>query len=400
MARIEQPGGAGRSPCSFQAMSIALFLLGFGTFSLIYCVQPVLPELARDFHVTAVDSSLALSLTTECLAIAILLSELVCEMVGRRAVMFVSLCGASVLNIVDAALPSWHALLWARAFEGLLLGGVPAAAIAYVAEEVQASRLGLSMGLYIGGTAFGGMMGRVGMGLLTQVAGWRSGVAALGAIDLTAACVFVVLLPPSCHFQPSRRVQMRYHWSAWAAHLRDRALRALFLVGLLVNGAFIAVYNYAAFRLTASPYRLTTTEVSLIFFIYLLGMLASAAAGAFTDRIGRAPVLTVGLGVAMAGALITLLKPLVLIIAGVAVLTVGFFMSHATASAWVGNRATGAKGHAASLYLLSYYTGSSSIGWVTGWFWLTGGWNAVTGFVAGLLGIALVAALWLRQRGY
>ena len=62
--------------------------------------------------------------------------------------------------------PSWHAILVIRALEGLALGGVPAIAIAYLAEEIEPRGLGFAMGLYIAGPAFGGMAGRV----VTEVA--------------------------------------------------------------------------------------------------------------------------------------------------------------------------------------------------------------------------------------
>ncbi len=53
---------------------LALFLLGFASFSLIYCVQPLLPAFAASFGVSPAESSLVLSLTTGFLAVSILLA--------------------------------------------------------------------------------------------------------------------------------------------------------------------------------------------------------------------------------------------------------------------------------------------------------------------------------------
>lgn len=61
-----------RGTSTYRRTSIALFLAGFVTFTLVYDVQPLLPEFASDFHVSAATSSLALSVTTAALAIAIL----------------------------------------------------------------------------------------------------------------------------------------------------------------------------------------------------------------------------------------------------------------------------------------------------------------------------------------
>jgi YNFM family putative membrane transporter len=74
-------------------------------------------------------------------------------------------------------------------------------------------------------------------------------------------------------------------------------------------------------------------------------------------------------------------------------LTIGFFIAHSVASGWVGRMAAQAKGHAASLYLLAYYAGSSLMGSVGGWAWAHGGWPAVAGFTGALLAAALLLGI-------
>jgi YNFM family putative membrane transporter len=143
---------------AYLRIALALFLAGFATFSL-YCVQPLLPAFVREFHVGAASSSLSLSLSTGMLAVSILCAGALSGRVGRRGPMFASMTLAALFNLLAAVAPSWHLLLAWRALEGFALGGVPAVAMAYLAEEIAPEGLGLSMGLYVGGTAFGGMIG-------------------------------------------------------------------------------------------------------------------------------------------------------------------------------------------------------------------------------------------------
>jgi YNFM family putative membrane transporter len=171
----------------------------------------------------------------------------------------------------------------------------------------------------------------------------------------------------------------------------------LFLIGGLAMGAFVTIYNYSSFRLVAPPYDLNQTQIGSIFTVYLFGIVASWTAGALADRIGRGPVLIAGLLIIAAGIAVTLFQPLAAVIAGVALITAGFFVSHTVASGWVGRMAEGTKGHAASLYLLTYYTGSSVAGSVGGWFWAMGGWNAVASFTGVLIALALGAAIYLAR---
>lgn len=128
---------------------LALFLAGFATFSLLYSVQPVLPEFARTFGVDAATASLPLSLATGALAIAIFCAGAVSENLGRRGLMFVSIALAAVLNLIAAFLPHWGALVAVRTLSGIALGGVPAVAMVYLAEELPASKLGAATGLYV-----------------------------------------------------------------------------------------------------------------------------------------------------------------------------------------------------------------------------------------------------------
>ncbi|RCK22955.1 MULTISPECIES: MFS transporter [Thalassospira] len=388
-----KPGSA-----AFRRISIALFLAGYATFSLIYCVQPLLPELSRHFVVGPAESSLALSLTTGFLAFAILLAGAVSEAVGRKQLMLISICVASVLNLIAPFLSDWHAFLVVRALEGLVLGGVPAVAMAYLAEEIDPKGLGMAMGIYISGTAIGGLSGRVVIGFLTDLFGWHVALGAMGGLGLIAALGFAVLLPASRNFVRRPGFQVGYHLRAWGGHLKNAGLPFVFLIGAFAMGCFVTVFNYVGFRLSDAPYGLSQSQIGLIFVVYLCGSVTSSIAGALSDKIGRGPVLVVGLILAALGVGLTVFDSLPVIIGGIVILTSGFFVAHSIASGWVGRLAETAKGHASSLYLLAYYLGSSIMGSVGGWFWDQGGWNAVAGFAGSLLLCALLCGLYLWGR--
>ena len=68
-------------------------------------------------------------------------------------------------------LPSWHWLLGLRLLEGVALAGLPAVAMAYLREEIDADHHARATGLYIGGTALGGMAGRIVSALLAELGG-------------------------------------------------------------------------------------------------------------------------------------------------------------------------------------------------------------------------------------
>jgi len=103
------------------------------------------------------------------------------------------------------------------------------------------------------------------------------------------------------------------------------------------------------------------------------------------------------IGLMLVGLVLTLFTPLPVVIIGVLMFTFGFFGAHSVASSWIGRRAIKAKGQASSLYLFSYYVGSSVAGTGGGMFWHYGGWNGIGQFIGILLLMALGAALKLAR---
>ena len=382
-----------RGTAEYRNTGLALFLAGFACYSLIYCVHPLLPAFARSFGVSPAESSLSLSLTTGMLAFSILMASAFSQALGRRGVMFCSLLLAALCNIATAVTPSWSGLLVARAIEGFVIGGVPAVAIAYLSEEIDPTNLGKTIGLYVAGTAFGGMMGRVGMGLLTEFTSWRMALGVFGVLGLVAAAGFLALLPRSRNFVARPGFDPLFHLRTWGKQLRNRALLRLYACGFLMTSVFVTLFNYVIFRLSGPPHFLSQTVISMIFLTYSFGMVSSSAAGGLADRFGRRPLLIAGFLTMLAGIGLTLAESLGLIVGGVVLVTTGFFIAHSVASGSIGPLAGASKGHAASLYLLFYYMGSSITGSVGGWFWQLGGWGSVAALTGTLALLGMVLAV-------
>jgi YNFM family putative membrane transporter len=381
-----------RGTPAFRRTNLALFSAGFATFALMYCVQPLLPLFTSVFHVSAAQSSLAISSVTVSVAVAILLAGSVSEAWGRKPVMTASMFASAILSTLSPFAPGWHSFLLVRTLEGIAFSGLPAVAMAYLSEEMHPGSVGLAMGLYVGGTAVGGLSGRLLTGVLTDLFGWQPAVAAVGAVGLLAALIFWRSLPHSLHFH-ARPMHLGALLQSFAEHLSDAGLRMLFFEGFLLMGAFVTIFNYLGFRLFAPPYSLSETAVGGVFAVYLVGTFSSAWVGDLAGRLGRRNVFWCMVVTMLAGLLITLLEPLALVIFGLAVFTFGFFAAHSVLSSWVGLRARHSKAQASSLYLFFYYLGSSTAGTAGGLFWKAHGWPGVTAFIAVLLVVALALGL-------
>ena len=382
-----------RGTAAYRRATLALFCAGFATFAMLYCVQPLLPLLAAHFHVSAASSSLALSLTTLSLAVCLLVSGALAESWGRKPVMVAALGLAAVLGIACAWVEQWSSLLILRALLGLALSGLPALAMAYVGEEFAPESLPAAMGLYIGGTALGGLLGRLLAGLLSDLGGWPWALGGIAGLGLLALGLFVWLLPPSRHFT-AQPLSLRGLSRNFAMHLGNPRLRRLFALAFLLMGGFVALFNYVGFRLAAAPFNLSATVIGLLFVVYLLGILSAGWAGRLVPRFGARQVLLGGIALMLLGVALCSTPWLSAAVAGLALFTLGFFAAHAVASGQVGVHAQGAKAQASALYLCAYYLGSSLVGYLGGYVWEHAGWLALLAVLAALF---LLAAVLVRR---
>src|SRR6516162_7208137 len=396
MTRRPATGKLRHTDPGMRRVRLGLFAAALATFALLYAPQPLLPQIAATFAVNPATASLAMSAATLALAIGIIPVSSLSEVFGRRRVMTVSALAASVLGLAATLAPSLQVLVAIRVLQGFALAGVPAVAMAYLAEEVERGSLGRAMGLFIAGNSIGGLTGRIAAGALADHGGWRVALAGVGAISVTCAIVFALVLPRSSHFRPAPP-RVRGLLGSLRQNLTDTGLLRLYLVSFAIMGAFVTVYNYLTFRLSRPPFGLPSTVIGFLFVVYLAGTYSSAAAGRFADRYGRYRVLAGGVLVAALGALLTLPGSLVLIVAGLVVLTAGFFAVHSVASGWVGARAKVAPAQASALYMCAFYVGSSVAGSAGGVFYGHGGWPETVGFVLVLLAVALASAVSIRR---
>jgi len=386
-----------RGTPTFMRVTLALFSAGLATFALLYCVQPILPVLSQQFGVSPATSSLSLSISTGLMALGLLVTGPLSDAVGRKSVMVTALMLAAICTLISATMTSWHGILIMRGLMGLSLSGVAAVGMTYLSEEMDARVVAFSMGLYISGNSIGGMSGRLLSGVLTDLFSWRIAVAVIGCFSLASALMFWKILPASRHFRPitlrprNLLINFRLHW-------RDPGLPWLFAEGFLLMGAFVTLFNYIGYRLLDAPWHLSQAVVGLLSVVYLTGSWSSPKAGALTSRLGRGPVMLGATAIMLLGLLATAFNSLWLILPGMMLFTAGFFAAHAVASGWIGPRARRARGQASSLYLFSYYVGSSVAGTLGGLFWHNFGWSGITLFIGILLILALAVAWRLHSK--
>ncbi|MDM1781707.1 MFS transporter [Acinetobacter sp. 10FS3-1] len=381
---------------TFKAVLFSLFLAGFAIFSSLYAIQPMMPILADYFQVSPAQSSFPLSFSTIALAIGLLFTGFISDHFGRKPVMVWSLFSVSLLLLLSAVLPIWPVFLSTRIMIGLAVSGVAAVAMTYIGEEIAEKDIGFAMGLYISGTAIGGMSGRLIAGVLVDFISWQSATLLIGALNLLIAFVFLGLLPNSRHFK-AYPIQLHRFKTAFQHSWRDPKLSILFLQGFILMGCFVSIFNYLSYRLLESPFHLSQAWIGLISITYLTGIYSSPRASAWSRKFGRLQVLLGMIIVMLLGLALMLWNSVMAVFMGLLIFTFAFFAAHSTASSWVSVLSLQYRAVGSSLYLFCYYLGSSFLGSSSGWVWEQFGWNGLSIFVGLFLLLGLGLTLRLKE---
>ncbi|MFG2643179.1 MFS transporter [Streptomyces sp. NPDC048370] len=374
------PGAPGH-----RRMSFALFAAGLAAFALLYSTQALLPAISAEFGAGASAASWTVSAATGALALLVLPMSALSERFGRRRMMTVSLAVAVAVGLLVPFAPSLEWLVALRAVQGAALAGLPASAMAFLAEEVRPKALIAAIGLFVAGNSIGGMSGRIVTGWVAQMWGWRAGLLAVGLMAVACAVAFRLLIPKARHFTPGS-LNPKALAATVRTHLSDPLLVRLYAIGALFMTVFGAVYTVIGYRLVEAPFSLPQGVIGSIFLVYLVGTVSSAAAGRLVGRLGRRGALYLAVGTTAAGLLLSLADNLAAVLAGLVLITAGFFAGHAVASSSVSRTAKTGRAQASALYQSAYYIGSSVGGTLGAIAFHSGGW-------AGTVLLGLVAVL-------
>lgn len=357
----------------FWKIMFSLLLASLFIFANMYSVQPLLPIFVNEFNVSVSTSSLSLSLTILGIIAGLIVLGFFSDRNGRRHYIIYSLLGSAIPFFIIPLIDSFPVLLALRFVQGFAMAGVPAAALAYISEEIDRKNIAYATALYISSNALGGMIGRVLTGLISDKFSWQTAFFCFGITGILLFAAVLWLLPKSRNFTPSD-VGFLKDLEGFLFHLKNPSLLVVFGLGAILQLSFTGIWTYLPFHLQATPYSMSLETISYFFFAYGIGVIGSPLAGKIAETFGLKKVRIAGVLLLSIGILCTLSSFVWLIVIGLCLTCLGFFTAHSLTAASVGQQATHHKGSASSLYLVAYYIGVASGSSILSPLWTYGGW--------------------------
>jgi YNFM family putative membrane transporter len=366
-------------------------------FTVMYSTQAILPQLGRAFHVSPAQTGLTVSLAVGALALGAWFWGPLSDRIGRRASLVLSSALLVVPSLGLALAPSFGVLLAMRALQGLCMPGLLTVGVPYVTEAFGARIGARAMGLYVSSLVLGGLVGRVGVALLTSLVGWRPALVAVAALPLAATLVMRRRLPP----EPEAPRSAGLSAGTLLGLLRNRTLVGATLAGSALFFAFMGAFSYIDFRLERPPFSLPPAVIGLVFLLWLMGAVGPHA-GRLVDRHGWRRVALGGLFACAGGLTLSLAPVLPLVVIGLALVTLGNFTAVVAAQLGVASATDTDRGLASSMYFSTYYLAGALGGYVPGLAWESWRWVGVwaldmVAYAVGLVAIVAAAVASVRR---
>ena len=371
----------------------AIALLALAAFSSgisLRCVEPMLPQLARDFDTSV--SAVAVIVTSFALSYAgaVLLQGPLGDRYGKLRVVTVGTGLAGIAALGCAAAWDVTSLAAARFLMAIFASAPVALGMAYIGDVVPIEERQTTIARFIAGSIFGQTLGPLFGGVFTDWAGWRSSFVALGAVFIVVALVmFARTRRDWPAVGPGRFAPLAIH----ADLLARSPVRWLMAIGVAETFFFFGAYVFLGAFLR-ERYELSFTLIGVILAGYGIGGLLYSALVRMLLPLGER-MLPLG------GGLLGLACFAAIVLAdgwGVAVpcaigLGFAFYLVHNTVQTKATEVAPDARGSALALYASAWAMGQASGVAVMGIA------VAYTGYTTGILGAALgfaLLGLWLR----
>ena len=358
----------------------------------VYYAQPLLDALAADLQIGTARIGVVIAATQLGSVAALLWLVPLGDRVERRRLMAVQNV-ALVLALLGVALAgSAGALLLGMLAVGLLGTAMTQGLIAYAAAAADPHERGRVVGAAQAGVVIGLLLARVVAGSVADLGGWRAVYLLSAGLMLVSGVLLWRCLPRLPVPPPAPRLSL-------PALLRQQpVLRRRGVLGLLLFTAFGLFWSSMALPLSAPPYTLSHTAIGAFALVGLLGALAAARSGHWSDRghaerVSLVALLLLLLSWAPLAALPLHLGWLVL---GVLLLDLAVQALHVTNQSLILAAAPHLQAQVIAAYML-FYAAGSGLGAVLGsTLYATHGWTGVC--VAGALVSLTALAVWKAMR--
>ncbi len=371
---------------------ILLFAIASGaSVANVYYAQPLLDILAKDFNVSHAAIGGVVTATQIGCALALIFLVPLGDLVNRRRLMALQLIALISALLVVGFAHSTIILLAGMLAVGLLGTAMTQGLIAYAASAALPHEQGHVVGTAQSGVFIGLLLARVFSGGISDVAGWR------GVYFCAAIIMLMIALPlwkrlPHLNIQPSAMRYSQLLASMLKLLRQEKVLQVRGVLALLMFAAFNIFWSTLVLPLSAPPYSFSHIVIGSFGLVGVIGALAAARAGYWSDRgyAQRTSLLALVILLLAWGPLSLMAHSLWALVIGIVLLDLGGQALHVTNQSMIFRTRPEAHSRLVGLYMLFYAVGSGLGAISTTATYAYAGWLGVCALGAGVSFLALL----------
>lgn len=357
----------------------------------LYYNQPLLADIAREFHTTVAGVGVVPALTMIGYAVGMFLIVPLGDIVSRRKLIVTLLLLVTAAMIATALAPNLPLLAVASLAVGIVTC-VPQVLLPFAAQITPVSHRGRAIGVVMMGLLLGILLSRTLSGIVGQHFGWRTVYWMGSGLMILLAAVLGVVLP--AHEPPADHIPyLDLLRSTWRFARTEPVLQRAMLNGALIFACFSAFWATLVFRLETPPLHYGTQLAGMFGLIGAVGALAAPLVGRRVDKTGPRVMITRATAAVLASFVLFWLTghTLIGLAVGVILLDLAVQAAQVTNMTRIYAISESAPSRVNSAFMVTYFVGGSAGALLATQAWKFGGWRGVCGLSCAFALTALAA---------
>ncbi|MEC5424592.1 MFS transporter [Virgibacillus sp. C22-A2] len=380
----------------YALITLLLFWCALIVVSSVYVTTPLVDTFSNYFHITQAMGAWTSSIFSFFYAVGFLMFGPLAERYGRKQIIVVGLGLLTVVTVLIGFTDNFLLLVTLRGVQGFVAATFAPTALAYVFDVFPKQKLVTVIGFISFGFVVAGIFGQLIAGIINQTFDWQVVFLFFGSIYLITMIAVSIILPSKSNNRENT-FGIKNYLDAVGVIFNQRNFVLCYLITIMLLLTFIGMYTVLGDYLGSSPFYLSEEKILLVRSAGIIGMLLSPFAGVFVKRFGLLFVLKISLSLAVGGLFFmgTTAQFSIIVLVSV-VFVAGISLTFPVIMMLVGELGGKQRGVAASFYAFILFIGAT-LGPVIGISLMSFGSYFVTfTALASLLGIALVAAFFIK----
>ncbi|WP_228703451.1 MFS transporter [Aliarcobacter skirrowii] len=358
------------------------------TMSVMYATQPLQPLLATKFEVTITEASLFTAVILFFLAVAPIIYGYILEKVCAKKMLINASIVLLITNIFLGLSNSYELFLFFRVCEALVIPAILTSLMSILAN-IDKDNIKFNMSIYVAGTVFGGLVGRVFSGFIATTFSYE-----YVFYSLSFAIFISILLIKKLNFNGEANI-IKPKISDVVNILKDRRFVIVYFVMFCIFFVFSGVLNVLPFRAKELSSDFSEFQIALLYLGYGMGILVSLNSkkivNFFKGEINTILYATIFFIFTISSLFIENILYLFLLLF---LVCIGMFTAHTVSTQLANSMQKSQKSLTSGMYLTFYYLGGATGSLVPSMIYKAFNWNIMLiVFVILLLVVALVVAL-------